>query len=278
MQNRLKIALVVAVFFGLIAAYGIYNFLRQQRETAEALRTTTQNVVVAASDIPAGTAISDELIKKGMVKTTAWPKASVPVGAFSSTEQLVGKVNRAKILANEPILESRLAGESAGLTVRLEAGKRALAVRVDEIIGVSGFILPDDHVDVILTTMPPGAPGPDARISKIVLQNKRVLSVAQNVEQKDGKPQLARSITLEVTPEEAERLSLASQEGQIVLALRGLGDDAVAKTIGSNKRDLLAIATVRKEGGRPVAQAPAAAPAKYRVEVIHGNDRQVVEF
>ena len=276
MQNRLKIALVVAVFFGLIAAYGIYNFLRQQRETAESLRTTTQNVVVAASDIPAGTTISDELIKKGMVKTTAWPKASVPVGAFSATEQVVGKVNRAKILANEPILESRLAGESAGLTVRLEAGKRALAVRVDEIIGVSGFILPDDHVDVILTTTPPGATGADARISKIVLQNKRVLSVAQNVEQKDGKPQLARSITLEVTPEEAERLSLASQEGQIVLALRGLGDDAVAKTVGSNKRDLLAIATVQKGAGRPLA--PAQAPAKYRVEVIHGNDRQVVEF
>src|SRR4030095_1207427 len=104
-------------------------------------------------------------------------------------------------------------------TVRLEAGKRALAVRVDEIIGVSGFIVPDDRVDIILTTTPQGA-DQDMKISKIVLQNKRVLSVAQNTEQKEGKPQLARSITLEVTPEEAEKLSLASQEGQIVLAFR----------------------------------------------------------
>jgi pilus assembly protein CpaB len=265
MQNRLKIALVVAVFFGLVAAYGIYNFLRQQRQAAEALRQQTQNVVVAAQELPAGTAINAEIIKKGM-----------PAGSFSSPEQVVGKTNRTKIMANEPILESRLAGEGAGLTTRLEAGKRAMALRVDEIIGVSGFIVPDDRVDVIVTTTPPGSKNQDDKVSKIVLQNKRVLSVAQSVEQKDGKPQVARSITVEVTPEESEKLSLATQEGQIVLALRSTGDDADAKTAGSNKRDLLAVAApVRKIGSRPVA---AQAPDKYRVEVLHGSDRKVVEF
>jgi pilus assembly protein CpaB len=100
--------------------------------------------------------------------------------------------------------------------------------------------------------------------------------VAQSVEQKDGKPQVARSITVEVTPEESEKLSLATQEGQIVLALRSTGDDTDAKTAGSNKRDLLAVAApVRKGGSRPVA---AQAPDKYRVEVLHGSDRKVVEF
>src|SRR5215213_11289893 len=212
------------VFFGLIAAYGIFNFLSQTAKEKESLRAANQDIVVAGQDIPPGTTLNDEAIKKGVVKTMPWPKSSVPAGAFSSTQQVVGKVNRVKIIANEPILESRLAGEGAGLTVRLEAGKRAMAVRVDEIIGVSGFIVPDDRVDIILTTTPLGA-NPEAKISKIVMQNKRVLSVAQSTEQKDGKPQLARSITLEVTPEEAERLSLASQEGQIALALRGLGDD-----------------------------------------------------
>jgi pilus assembly protein CpaB len=110
------------------------------------------------------------------------------------------------------------------------------------------------------------------------MQNKRVLSVAQSTEQKDGKPQLARSITLEVTPEEAEKLSLASQEGQIVLALRDLGDDATTMTIGSNKRDLLALAAAPRKvgGGSGVAQPPP--PDKYRVEVIHGSNRNVVEF
>src|SRR6266576_4686452 len=207
MQNRLKIALVVAVFFGLIAAYGIYNFLSERQKTEDTLRAANQEIVVAAQDIPPGTIFNEETMKKGLTKTTPWPKTSIPAGAFSSQQQIVGKVNRVKILTNEPILESRLAGEGAGLTVRLEAGKRALALRGDEIVGVSGFIVPDDRVDVILTTTP--LSGQDTKISKIVLQNKRVLSVAQSTEQKDGKPQLARSITLEVTPEEAEKLSLA---------------------------------------------------------------------
>jgi len=274
MQNRLKIALVVAVFFGLIAAYGIYNFLSHQQREADVLRAANQDIVVAAKDIPPGTTLNEQAIKSGLIKTTPWPKTSIPAGAFSSPQQVVGKVNRVKIMANEPILESRLAGEGAGLTVRLEPGKRAMAVRVDEIIGVSGFIVPDDRVDVILTTTPVGA-NAEMRISKIVLQNMRVLSVAQNTEQKDGKPQLARSITLEVTPEEAEKLSLASQEGQIVLALRGLGDEKQATTIGSNKRDLLSLAAVRKTPNGPVAQP---VPDKYSVEVIHGSNRKVVEF
>jgi pilus assembly protein CpaB len=230
--------------------------------------------VVAAKDIAPGTMINEELINNGTIKTTPWPKASVPVGAFSSPQQAIGKTNRVKIIANEPILESRLAGEGAGLTVRLEAGKRAMAVRVDEIIGVSGFIVPDDRVDVIVTTTPPGNTNQENRISKIVLQNKRVLSVAQSTEQKDGKPQLARSITLEVTPEDAEKLSLAQQEGQIVLALRGLGDDAQTVTSGSRKGDLLAVAAVKKGNVGAVVRAP----DKYRVEVIQGNDRKVVEF
>jgi pilus assembly protein CpaB len=116
----------------------------------------------------------------------------------------------------------------------------------------------------------------DAKISKIVLQNKRVLSVAQSTEQKDGKPQLARSITLEVTPEEAEKLSLASQEGQIVLALRGLGDEKPVVTIGSNKRDLLSLAAAPQKASGGARTVPP--PDKYRVEVIHGSNRNVVEF
>jgi pilus assembly protein CpaB len=275
MQNRLKIALVVAVFFGLVAAYGIYNFLSHQQKETDTLRAANQEIVVAAQDILPGTIFNEESLKKGLTKTTPWPKTSIPAGAFSTPQQIMGKVSRVKILANEPILESRLAGEGAGLTVRLEAGKRALALRVDEIVGVSGFIVPDDRVDVILTTTPLGA-AQDAKISKIVLQNKRVLSVAQSTEQKDGKPQLARSITLEVTPEEAEKLSLASQEGQIVLALRGLGDEKPIVTIGSNKRDLLSLAAAPQKASGGARTVPP--PDKYRVEVIHGSNRNVVEF
>jgi pilus assembly protein CpaB len=278
MQNRLKIALVVAVFFGLIAAYGIFNFLRQQRQAAEALRTQTQDVVIAAKDIPAGSTIAEAMLKDGTVRAIKWPKASVPAGAFGTPTEVIGKVNRVKIMANEPILESRLSGEGAGLTVRLEPGKRAMAVRVDEIIGVSGFIVPDDRVDVIVTTTPPGVTNNDARLSKIVLQNKRVLSVAQSTEQKDGKPQVARSITIEVSPEEAEKLSLAYQEGPIVLALRGVGDETEPKTIGSNKNDLLALGARKATGAARVRSVAQQGPDKYKVEVIHGTNRNVVEF
>jgi pilus assembly protein CpaB len=153
-----------------------------------------------------------------------------------------------------------------------------MAVKVDEIIGVSGFIVPDDRVDVIVTTIPPGNNNQDNKVSKIVLQNKRVLSVAQNVEQKEGKPQVARSITLEVSPEESEKLSLASQEGQLVLALRGTGDESDAKTIGSNKRDLLAVAAIPRKSSSPQAVSRPVPPDKYQVEVIQGNNRKVVEF
>ena len=278
MQNRLKIALVVAVFFGLIAAYGIFNFLRQQRQAAEALRTQTQDVVIAAKDIAAGSTIADAMLKDGTVRAIKWPKASVPAGAFGTPTEVIGKVNRVKIMANEPILESRLSGEGAGLTVRLEPGKRAMAVRVDEIIGVSGFIVPDDRVDVIVTTTPPGVTNNEARLSKIVLQNKRVLSVAQSTEQKDGKPQVARSITLEVSPEEAEKLSLAYQEGPIVLALRGVGDETEPKTIGSNKNDLLALGARKTTAAARVRSVAQQGSDKYKVEVIHGTNRNVVEF
>ncbi|OGQ50905.1 MAG: Flp pilus assembly protein CpaB [Deltaproteobacteria bacterium RIFCSPLOWO2_02_FULL_57_26] len=284
MVNRLRIAIIAAIFFGLIAAYGVYSFLRQQREATEALKSATQNVVVAAKEIPAGTNVTEKIIKEGLVKETSWPKASVPPGSFYSTNQVVGKTVKTKVVAGEPILESKLVGEGVGLASRLAAGYRAVAVKVDEVIGVSGFIAPDDRVDVIATLTPPGRGSQDEKLSKIVLQNRRVLSVAQSVEQKEGKPQVVRSITLEVTPEEAEKLSLAVFEGHVILALRAIGDEAAKVTRGSTKRDLLALAAPsvpRRKAERPPAAPPVsteAPPQKYRVEVYRGSQKSVVEF
>ena len=284
MVNRLRIAIIAAIFFGLVAAYGVYSFLRQQREATEALKSATQNVVVAAKEIPAGTNVTEKIIKEGLVKETSWPKASVPPGSFYSTNQVVGKTVKTKVVAGEPILESKLVGEGVGLASRLAAGYRAVAVKVDEVIGVSGFIAPDDRVDVIATLTPPGRGSQDEKLSKIVLQNRRVLSVAQSVEQKEGKPQVVRSITLEVTPEEAEKLSLAVFEGHVILALRAIGDEAAKITRGSTKRDLLALAAPsvpRRKAERPPAAPPVsteAPPQKYRVEVYRGSQKSVVEF
>lgn len=269
MPNRLRVAVIVAVFFGLLAAYGVYSFLRRQQETTEALRKATQDIVVAAKEIPPGTTISKE-----MVKLAPYPKASVPAGAVSSSEKIIGKVTKVQAVSGEAILESKLAAAGTALTVLLTPGSRAVAVRVDEIVGVSGFIAPNDRVDVIATVVPPGR-GDGDKISKIVLQNKRVLSVAQNVDHKGDKAQVARSITLELSPEETERLSVAALEGTITLALRGVGDDSAVQTVGSTKRDLLAFKSAPRAKG--VKQGPAPAE-KFRVEVYSGSDRKVVEF
>ena len=276
MQNRLRLAVIVALFFGLIAAYGISNFLRQQRLVAEEFRKATQDVVVAAKEILPGTPITND-----MVKSTLYLKTSIPPGSFSSSQQLTGKISRVKIAVGEPLLESRL-GEKTGLTVLLTPGHRAIAVRVNEVVGVSGFIAPNDHVDVIAhVTYPPIDAAPARQISKIVLQNKRVLSVAQNTERKGGEAQVASTITLELTPEEAEKLSVASLEGQIVLALRATQDNDVVHTQGSTTRDLLNIAAPRPTP-TPIRveppPLPSPPPAKYRVAIYEGSKRSDVEF
>ena len=272
MPNRLRIAVIVAVFFGILAAYGVYSFLRRQQVETETLRRATQDIVVASKEILPGTKITAD-----MVRLAPYPKASVPSGSVSSPEKVVGRVVKVNAVSGEPLLESKLTAEGTALTLLLTPGNRAIAVRVDEIVGVSGFISPNDRVDVIATVTPAGR-AEGEKISKIVLQNKRVLSVAQNVEQqKDGKPQVARSITMELTPEETEKLSVAALEGSIVLSLRAVGDDTTVQTRGSTKQDLLTLTAAPKGSGK-ARSAPAPKSEKFRVEVYSGNERKVVEF
>ena len=151
MQNRLRLAMLIAISFGLLAAYGIFSFLRQQRMEAEKFRSSMQDIVVAAKEVPAGTPLTTEL-----VKATSYLKASIPPGAFSSLQQVTGKIAKTTLAIGEPILPSRL-GDKTGLTVLLTPGYRAIAVRVNEFIGVSGFITPNDRVDVIALVTPPTA-------------------------------------------------------------------------------------------------------------------------
>jgi len=264
MAYRLKIAVFAAVIFGFIAAAASYNYLRRQSEAAEAMRNSLQNIIVAAKEVPAGTVLDAAALKE-----VAWPKDSVPPGSFTSTEKLIGKEVRIKLLVGEPILQGRITGEMAGLPGRLTPGYRALAMKVDEVIGVSGFIVPDDRVDVIATIPTPGT---NERVSKIVLQDKRVLSVASNAEQKGPTGQMARSITLEVTPEEAEKLAIAQTEGSLSLALRSSGDEKKIDTSGSSTRQIFG-------GAKPAGKVTAAAVApKLQVEIYLGDKKSVAEF
>lgn len=265
MAGRMKIAFFAAVFFGLLAAYGIYNFLEQQKRVAHRMNVRTQALVVAKTDIPPGIKID-----KQMLKMASWTVSSIPPGTFKEPSQVLGQYAKLKVLAGDPITAAKLSQkDGSGLTVRLAPGHRAMAVKVNEIVGVSGFIAPNDRVDVITTIEPPGGKDP---ISKIVLQNKRVLSVAQRIEDDgSGKPKVARSITLEVKPNEAEKLSLATIEGKIILALRGTGDEKQVYTAGSRRGDLLSITAPPKPRARPSIR-------KHSVEVYMGSARSVHQF
>lgn len=273
MQNRLRLAIVLAISFGLIAAYGMANYLRQQRESAESFRKSIQDVVVAAKEIPPGVAITPDT-----VRVSPYLRASVPPGAFTSPQQVQGKIVKTTINVGEPIIASRL-GEKAGIPVMLAPGHRAIAVRVNEFVGVSGFIAPNDRVDVIVHITPPATESTEAvQLAKTVLQNKRVLSVAQTLEErKDGKPQPASSITLELTPDEAEKLSVASLQGQIVLSLRPMQDEQFVHTQGNTVRDLLSIAAPPPA---PVQiEQPLPPPlSRFRVELYMGTKRSELEF
>lgn len=268
MVGRLRIAVFAALLFGFVAAYGIYDYLSQQRASAAQVQIPTQNLVVAARDIEPGTTLTQELLK-----VASWTASSVPKESFENAAPIVGKILTHKAHAGDPVTKAKLAAlDDAGLTVRLAEGYRAMAVKVDEIIGVSGFIAPNDRVDVIALMQPPNKTRPQDKVSKIVLQNKRVLSTASEVETSQrGKPKVVRSITLEVTPSEAEKLTLASLEGKIILALRGNGDEDVVATDGTSAQDVLAMKA-------PKVPEAAPSPPGYQVEMYLGAERSVVQF
>ncbi|HYG69881.1 MAG TPA: Flp pilus assembly protein CpaB, partial [Anaeromyxobacteraceae bacterium] len=218
-----------------------------------------------------------------------WPTASLPDRALSDATKVVGRVATTPILKGEPILEAKLASTDAGggLAALLPAGMRAVAVKVNDVVGVAGFVHPGDHVDVIVTMKP--SEGNSPPVSKIILQGIRVLAVGKDVNQgsRDKKPASATVATLMVDSEQSEKLALAATKGEILFALRSRVDLAEVETFGVVPPELLgdgdrgrvvtAKATAPAGGGvrRPAARrataAPAPAPEKQTVEVIRGD-------
>jgi pilus assembly protein CpaB len=227
MRSRMLIVAVVALGLALGITFFIYRLLQSRMNPAE---EPTTAVVVASADIPLGTRLS-----KDNVKLAKWPKANPIEGGFSDIEEVIDRANMIPIQMNEPILESKLAPKEAGagLTAVIPEGMRALSIQVNNIIGVAGFVIPGSHVDLILIGTPPsevegarsGQPA-----SKIILENLEVIAAGQNVQRSvDGKPQTVQVVTLLVTPEQAQRVSLATGEGRIQLALRNpMDEEAVA--------------------------------------------------
>ncbi len=271
MQGQARIAVLIALGAGLVTAYGVGNFIREQKAAVDELRLSTQNVVVATREIPIGTMVTED-----MLRVVAYPKSTLPEGYFGTTAPVVGKTVGFKIVTGEPVLASRFSEQGGALTARLEPGYRAVAVKVNEVIGVSGFLAPNDRVDVIANVDAERETGKAGKVSKVVLQDRRVLSVAQTTDRApDGKPVIASSITLEVTPDEGEKLSLATGGGEVVLALRGADDRTVVQTKGSTLKDFLPAPPPAVAARQRKAQAPKVA---YAVEVYQGGKQSISSF
>jgi len=267
------VMLVVAILIAALVSFWTYNFLKHK---AVAVQGTdqTQTIVVAASEMKWGTVITTDV-----VKTQPYLKQSLPTGYIVTPAAVVGRVVLYPIQINEPITEKKLAPvdvRAGGMAAVVAPGKRAMAVKVDKVIGISGFIRPGHRVDVLVSLNKSEQDNVVNTITKIVLENILVLAAGPEVEgpDKKEKPTVVDVITLEVTPEEGEKLALASTEGKLQLALRNYGDTADIKTRGTTLPRLLSsysddVAKPRTIRVRSVSKPLPA--ASFTVEVIKGS-------
>ena len=277
---RTLLVLLVALVMAGVASYAVYQGI--QKIPVREVEVATQPVVVAAKTLPVGA-----LVGPSDVRLAAWPTRNPVAGAFTTTEAVVGRGLLTSVAENEPITATRLASREsgAGLAPTIPLGMRAVSVKVDEVIGVAGFVVPGARVDVLATVA-----GGDESTTRTVVSNLQVLASGTRVDQeeaKDGKPIPATVVTLLTTPEDAERVTLASSEGKILLVLRNPLDIAPTATAGVRLTSLMGppakppVETSFK-GRRMVVAAPPPSlppppPAPYTVETIRGAKRTTEE-
>lgn len=251
-KSRTMIVVAVAVATAAVASASVYHAVG--RIPVREVEVAHQYVVLAARPIALGARVAAADLKR-----VGWPSSSPLLGAFSSVDEAVGRGVIMAISQNEPITEAKLASRDggAGLSPAIPAGKRAISVKVNEVIGVAGFATPGARVDVVVTVR-----RADDAITRVLVSNVRVLAAGTRYEQEQGrdvKPIPSTVVTLMVTPTQAERIALASYEGQITLMLRNPIDIAEPITPGARLAHL-----VDDQRGEPVASAPAPAPAPRR--------------
>jgi pilus assembly protein CpaB len=278
-MNRVRIfsVFLIALIAGGGLAYGTYDYL--QNVPVKTVTVPTKRVVIANTDLSLGSEL-----RRDDLKAIDWPAGAVPEGAFEDPAAIVGRGLIASIVRNEPILPGKLASKEAGsgLPPIIPPGKRAVSVRVNEVIGVAGYVLPGTRVDVVATQSPTNRN--EDMTSKVVLSNVEVLTAGTRLEHdsKDGKPMQVTVVTLVVTPDQAERLTLASTEGKIQLALRNPLDLESPETAGIRPGMLMGTVQQRQVPvvRRGTSQAPASVPALIQpaptVEIIRGDKRQTV--
>ena len=272
-QNRPVLFMGLAVGIALVTTILIYNWLQQQKQTPQVVeqkKVTIEGIpiAVASADLAWGTPI-----KKEMLREVPFPQENLPAGHFKKPEDLIGRIVLTSMKRHEPILESKLAPidiKYGGVLGVLDPEKRAMAVKVNQIVALPGFVKPGDRVDIMVTM----AGGGKERITKTVLENMKVLAIGTQMERgsADGKPQPVKIVTFEVTLEEAEMLAMASNGGQLRFALRSPLNPDLKKTRGATIPDLRASLKLnppkKKKAKRRTTQ----------VEVIKGNAKSVVKF
>lgn len=273
-RNRALILLVFALASGALAAFLALRYMRQQTAPLTRSEPPRQQMVVAARALPVGAVVTAEDIK-----TMSWTGGQLPPGYIGSPDQVVGRGLVTSVEPNEPILAGKLAAEGAGggLQVLIDEGMRAISIGVDQVVGVSGFVLPNSRVDVLLTMA--GA-GSNEQTTKIIMQDVKTLAAGTTIQQdKEGKPLAVPVITLLVSPEQAETLALASQQGRIQLALRNALDTATIRTRGTRVSALMGnvAPSPSRRRSAPVRTGPPV-PTPTTVEVYRGGQRSLEKF
>jgi pilus assembly protein CpaB len=295
MNKRFVGVLTFAFIVAAGASLVLYRVLINRPTPANAAKVVAQ-VALATKNLEIGT-----VIKEDDVKVSDWPGA-IPVGATSQAKDIVGRGVITAIFAKEPIIESRLApkGAGGGMAAMIPPGMRAVAVRVNEVVGVAGFVVPGTHVDVLISGNTPGGNQSLGTLTQTLLQNIEVLSAGQDFKKDaEGKPITVQVVNMLVTPAQAEQLSLASSQTTIQLVLRNPLDHDIAKTPGTALQRLF---TNNGKAPAPAADAstprprvassrPAPAPIPVRVmappapkevpfvmEIISGNNKREQKF
>ena len=276
------VPIVISLVIAVTGSYFIYQWIQTQTAPTEVIRVEAESeavpVLVAKTDIGWGTRLNAE-----MVTTAPYFKEALPPNYVTKVEDVAGRIVITPIRSGEPVVKHRLAPQdirTGGVSAILKEGHRAIAVKGDKVIGISGFVKPGDKVDVLVSVRSNRGSN-DTEKTKIVLQNILVLATGTQVESgSDGKPHEVDVYTLEVTPDQAEKLTLAANEGKIQLALRGLIDSEEVETEGATIASTLALRNppAQAQNPRPAARRYVPPPRKHTVEIFRGTAVSGQEF
>ncbi len=279
-MRRPVIFVALAGLAAMLASVVVYSALKKREAEVQRAMAKTVYIVVAATDLPLGSKIDP-----GQLKLARWSADAIPDGAFTNPSQVAGAFVKNQFVTNEPIVATKLylGQKTAGvMPLLIPPGMRAVSVPVDEVSDISGFILPHAHVDILVAVANQGEGHADKPFSKIVLQNVEVLAVAQEVEDKKDEPDLVKVVTVLVTPQDAERLALATREGVLHLAMRNYSDNKIVLTSGTDVQGLLHQYSVNSApviSVQHAVSAPYQPPPKFEVQIYRdGKSSESVSF